>query len=112
VERYPPAPKRRGRAIRVRTQHLYVADPGSGAIYRYALVDGLPKTKPDEVFARLPDVRFLGVDSAGNISAAGRASAGGGFVQVFSPAGKLLGKAQLGVPIAAFAVGLAGYMYV
>jgi hypothetical protein len=91
--------------------HLYVADPGSGAIYRYALVNGLPQTSPDEVFAKLPSVAFLGVDRNGDIYAGGTAS-GGGFVQEFSPSGALLGKAQLNIPVAAFAVDLDGYMYV
>jgi hypothetical protein len=53
------------------SRHLYVADPGSGAIYRYALANGLPQTSPDEVFAKVPGVDYLGVDGAGHIYAAG-----------------------------------------
>jgi len=93
------------------SHHLYVADPGSGAIYRYALTNGLPQTSPDEVFAKLPGVDYLGVDREGHIYAAGSDS-GGGFVQKFSAAGTLLGKIALDTPVGSFAVDKDGFMYV
>jgi hypothetical protein len=91
-------------------RHAYVADPGSGAIYRYALVNGLPQSAPDETFAKVPNAHFLGVDEKGNIYAAGPTSSAG-FVREFSPNGKLVGKATLGISIGAFAVGAAGFFY-
>lgn len=93
------------------THHLYVADPGTGAIYRYALVNGLPATSPDETFALVPNVAHLGVDDQHNIYAAGSSRAGG-FVQKYSPAGVLLGSVQLATAIASFAVDHDGYFYV
>ena len=90
---------------------MYVADPGSSAIYRYALTNGLPQTSPDEVFAKLPGVDYLGVDRAGHIYAAGSESSGG-FVEKFSADGTLLGKIALDTPVGSFAVDNDGYMYV
>jgi hypothetical protein len=91
--------------------HLYVADSGSGAILRYALVDGLPQTSPDEIFAEVPQVHDLGIDGQGDIYATSSTNSVG-FVRKFSPEGKLVGKARLGTSIAAFAVGAGGYIYV
>jgi hypothetical protein len=34
----------------------------AGAVLRYALVDGLPSRLPEETFATIPNVQFLGVD--------------------------------------------------
>jgi hypothetical protein len=93
------------------SHHLYVADPGSGAIYRYVLTSGLPQTSPDEVFANIPGVEYLGVDRAGNIYAAGSDSSGG-FVQKFSAGGALLGKIALNTSVGSFAVDNDGFMYV
>jgi hypothetical protein len=93
------------------SHHLYVADPGTGAIYRYPLVEGLPSTSPDETFALVPNVSRLGVDGEHNIYAAGSSRAGG-FVQKYSAAGELLGSIQLDVTIGSFAVDHDGYFYV
>jgi hypothetical protein len=93
------------------SRHLYVADPGSGAIYRYALTNGLPQTSPDEVFAKIPGVDYLGVDRAGHIYAAGSNNSGG-FVQKFSAGGTLLGKIALDISVGSFAVDNDGFMYV
>jgi hypothetical protein len=93
------------------SRHLYVADPGSGAIYRYALANGLPQTSPDEVFAKVPGVDYLGVDGAGHIYAAGSENSSG-FVQKFSAAGTLLGKIALDISVGSFAVDNDGFMYV
>jgi hypothetical protein len=90
---------------------LYVADPGSGAIYRYALADGLPQTSPDEVFAKVPGVDYLGVDGAGHIYAAGSENSSG-FVQKFSAGGALLGKIAIDISVGSFAVDNDGFMYV
>jgi hypothetical protein len=90
--------------------HLYVADSGSGIIYRYALIDGLPQTSPDKRFADVPQVRNLGVDRKGNIYATNSVN-GVGVVRKFSPNGKLVGKARLGTSIVAFAVGAGGFFY-
>lgn len=92
------------------SQHLYVADPGSGAIYRYAIVNGLPETSPDETFAKISGADFLGVDRNGRIYAGGNDE--GGFVARFAPSGKLLATIQLGISVGAFAVDRDGFMYV
>ncbi len=99
--------------------HLYVADQGAGAVLRYALADGLPSTLPEETFATIPNVQFLGVDRKGTIYAAGTNRDGFtpgsgeiGFVQKYDANGTLLGSATLGLGIAAFAVDADGYMYV
>jgi hypothetical protein len=93
------------------SRHLYVADPGSGAIYRYALTNGLPQKSPDEVFAKVPGVEHLGVDRAGHIYAAGSENSGG-FVQKFSARGRFLGKFALDISIGSFAVDNDDFMYV
>jgi hypothetical protein len=86
--------------------HLYVADPGSNAIYRYDLVDGLPQTFPDEIFATLSNPSSLGVDASGHIYAEASTE-----VYEFSKNGTVLG--YFDIPAAgAFAVDVQGYTYI
>jgi hypothetical protein len=87
-------------------QHLYVADPGSGAIYRYALIDGLPQTTPDKTFASLTNPSRLGVDASGNIYAQTPNT-----VYKFSKDGTVLGYFTITTP-GAFAVDFEGYTYI
>ncbi|HEY2473686.1 MAG TPA: hypothetical protein VGI19_02690, partial [Candidatus Cybelea sp.] len=87
--------------------HLYVADPGSGAIYRYPLVDGLPQTTPDETFAQLPNVDHLGVDAGGNIYATA-----GQTIDRFAGDGTLTGYFTVPTAVGAFAVDRRGFTFV
>lgn len=87
-------------------QHLYVADPGSDAIYRYALVDGLPQTTPDETFASVSNPSRLGVDASGNIYAQSTST-----IYKFSASGSVLGYFTIAAP-GGFAVDREGYTYV
>jgi hypothetical protein len=91
--------------------HLYVVDSLNGKIYRYPLTGGLPQTSPDELFATVPGAKYLGVDGAQNIYAAG-SSGTAGFIEKFSAGGTLLGTAQLGVQVSGFAVDSDGYLFV
>jgi hypothetical protein len=86
--------------------HLYVADPGSNAIYRYELINGLPQNLPDETFATLSNLWRLGVDASGHIYAETTSE-----VYEFSKSGRVLGYFDIPTP-GAFDVDVAGYTYV
>jgi hypothetical protein len=91
--------------------HLYVADAAAGDIERYSLVNGRPQQAPDETFASVPGIEYLGVDHNGFIYGAGNQS-GNGFVEKYSADGQLRGTATLSMRIATFAVDRDGYFYV
>jgi hypothetical protein len=87
--------------------HLYVADNRAGAIYRFSFVGGLPHVAPDETFAQLPGVYFLGIDASQSIYAAT-----GRTIVKLSSKGTVLGSFSPNASITAFTVDPGGYTYV
>lgn len=92
--------------------HLYVADPGSNSIWRFPLNEGLPRVYPDAQFATGITNPYVAVDGLGYIYASYTFPSGNAVIFKFSPAGAVVGKLELGLPLSGLAADAAGDVFV